>query len=104
WADAPSLRWRAQLARDLDGLALGVLCAVRSGEPPTEPGLLAELLAAAPDPSVRPRPLGPQAAEALVRKQLPQASSSFARACHTVTAGNPFLLRGRPGPRAPGRP
>src|SRR5215470_16841594 len=93
WADAPSLRWLAQLARDLDGIALGVLCAVRSGEPPTEPGLLAELLAAAPDPPVRPRPLGPHAAEALVRKQLPRASSSFARACHTVTAGNPFLLR-----------
>jgi len=93
WADVPSLRWLAQLARDLDGLALGVLCAVRSGEPPTEPGLLAELLAAAPEPPVRPRPLGPQAAEALVRKQLPRASSSFARACHAVTAGNPFLLR-----------
>src|SRR5215470_3864432 len=93
WADAPSLRWLAQLAPDLDGLALGMLCAVRSGEPPTEPGLLAELLAAAPEPSVRPRPLGPQAAEALVREQLPQASSSFARACHAVTAGNPFLLR-----------
>jgi DNA-binding CsgD family transcriptional regulator len=93
WADAPSLRWLAQLARDLDGLALGVLCAVRSGEPPTESGLLAELLAAAPEPPVRPRPLGPQAAEALVREEMPGASASFARACHAVTAGNPFLLQ-----------
>ena len=64
WADAPSLRWLAQLARDLDGLALGVLCAVRSGEPPSDPGLLAELLAAAPEPPVRPRPLSPLAAAA----------------------------------------
>src|SRR6516165_1921252 len=93
YAAARGLGWLAQLARDLDGLTLGVLCAVRSGEPPSEPGLLAELLAVAPEPPVRPRPLGPQAAEALVRKQLPRASSSSAHACHAVTAGNPFLLR-----------
>jgi DNA-binding NarL/FixJ family response regulator len=92
WADAPSLRWLAQLARDLDGLPLGVLCAVRSGEPPTDPGLLAELLAAAPEPPVRLRPLSPQAAAALVRDRMPQASASFTSACHEVTAGNPFLL------------
>ena len=67
WADAPSLRWLAQLARRLDGLALGVLCAVRAGEPAAAPDLLAELLAAAPEPPLRPRPLGPAAAEALVR-------------------------------------
>src|SRR6516164_2548316 len=93
WADVPALRWLAQLARDLDGIALGVLCAVRSGEPPAEPGLLAELLAAAPEPPVRPRPLGLPAAETLVRERMPQASASFASACHAVTAGNPFLLQ-----------
>jgi DNA-binding CsgD family transcriptional regulator len=92
WADAPSLRWLAHLARDLDGMALGVLCAVRSGEPPSDPGLLAELLAAAPEPPVRPRPLGPLAAGALVSDRMPQASASFASACHAVTAGNPFML------------
>jgi DNA-binding CsgD family transcriptional regulator len=93
WADAPSLRWLAQLSRDLDGLALGVLCAVRSGEPPTAPGLLAELEGAAPSPPVRPRPLGLQAARVLVREQLPAATASFERACHAVTAGNPLLLQ-----------
>jgi DNA-binding CsgD family transcriptional regulator len=93
WADPPSLRWLAQLGRDLDGLALGVLCAVRSGEPPTAPDLLAELQAAAPDPPVRPHPLGLQATAVLVREQLPGATASFERACHAVTAGNPFLLR-----------
>jgi len=92
WADTPSLRWLAQLARDLDGLPLGVLCAVRSGEPPTDAGLLAELIAAAPDPPLRPRPLGPQAAAMLVRDRMPQASAAFTGACHAVTAGNPFLL------------
>ena len=92
WADAPSLRWLAQLACRLDGLRLGVLCAVRSGEPAGQPDLLAELLAAAPDDPLRPRALGPAAAEALVRERLPAADPSFAHACHAVTAGNPFML------------
>jgi hypothetical protein len=54
WADAPSLRWLALLARSLDELPIGVLCAVRSGEPAAAPGLLAS----APEPPVRPRALG----------------------------------------------
>ena len=92
WADLPSLRWLAQLGRDLDELALGVLCALRSGEPATDPALVEALLASAPDPPLRPRPLGLQAAAALVREQMPEASDSFVRAGHAVTAGNPFLL------------
>ena len=92
WADAPSLRWLAQLARRLDELPLGVLCAVRAGEPPGARELLAELLAAAPEPPLRPRPLGPAAAETLVVARLPAAGAAFAHACHAVTAGNPFLL------------
>jgi DNA-binding NarL/FixJ family response regulator len=91
WADAPSLRWLGQLARRLDELPLGVLCAVRAGEPVPEPELLAELLAGAEAP-VRPRPLGPAAAETLVRQRIPQAGAGFAHACHAVTGGNPFLL------------
>jgi DNA-binding NarL/FixJ family response regulator len=92
WADAPSLRWLAQLARRLEELRLGVVCAVRSGEPSAQPELLAELLAAAPEGPLRPRALGPAAAEALVRDRLPSADPGFAHACHAVTAGNPFLL------------
>ena len=92
WADAPSLRWLAQLAGRLEELRLAVVCAVRSGEPPSQPDLLAELLAAAPEGPLRPRALGPAAAEALVREGLPSAEPSFAHACHAVTAGNPFLL------------
>ena len=92
WADAASLRWLAQLARRLEELPLGVLCAVRTGEPPGAPEPLAELLAAAPEPPIRPRPLGPDAAQALVAARLPAADAAFAHACHAVTAGNPFLL------------
>jgi DNA-binding NarL/FixJ family response regulator len=92
WADAPSLRWLVQLARQLGELPLGVLCAVRAGEPPGEPGLLAELLAAAAEPPVRPLPLGPAAVEQVVSARLPAAGSGFAFACHAATAGNPYLL------------
>ena len=55
WADAPSLRWLALLADSLGELPIGVLCAVRSGEPAAAPELLKELLARAPEPPVRPR-------------------------------------------------
>jgi DNA-binding CsgD family transcriptional regulator len=92
WADAPSLRWLVRLTRQLSEIGLGIVCAVRAGEPPPQPGLLAELLAAAPEPPVRPTPLGPAAAEALVRERLPAADRAFALACHAATGGNPFLL------------
>ena len=92
WADAPSLRWLAVLARSLDELPVGVLCAVRSGDPAGAPELLAEVLAAAPEPPVRPRTLGPAATGTLVRERLAAASPGFAHACHAVTGGNPFLL------------
>jgi DNA-binding NarL/FixJ family response regulator len=92
WADAPSLRWLALLARSLAELRIGVICAVRSGEPAAAPELLADLLASAPEPPVRPRPLGPTATQTLVRARLPAASTGFAHACHAVTGGNPFLL------------
>jgi DNA-binding CsgD family transcriptional regulator len=94
WADAASLRWLAQLSRRLEELPLGIVCAVRVGEPPSEPELLAEVLAAAPEPSVRPRPLGPAATQLLVGRRLPTADATFAHACHAVTTGNPFLIEG----------
>ena len=93
WADAPSLRWLALLARSLVELRIGVVCAVRSGEPAAAPELLAELLASAAEPPVRPRALGPVATETLVRDRLPAASAGFAHACHAVTGGNPVPAR-----------
>ena len=92
WADAPSLRWLALLARSLVELRIGVVCAVRSGEPAAAPELLAELLASVAEPPVRPRALGPVATETLVRERMPAASAGFAHACHAVSGGNPFLL------------
>lgn len=92
WADASSLRWLATLSRRLPDLPVGVLCAVRSGEPSPSADLLAELLAAAPDPTVRPTPLGLVAVEEIVAGSLPGAEQPFVEACHAASAGNPFLL------------
>ena len=92
WADGPSLRWLAQLSGHLADLRLGVLCAVRSGEPSTDPATLADLMAAAPEPPLQPRPLGPDAVETLVTERLPRADPAFVAACHAASAGNPFLL------------
>ncbi len=92
WADAASLHWLAVLAGSLHELPAAVVCAVRAGEPPAAPELLAEVLAAAPEPSVRPRPLGAEAIGALVEGRLGSPDAAFVRACHDVTAGNPFLL------------
>ena len=92
WADGPSLRWLAQLSGHLADLRLGVLCAVRSGEPATDPATLADLMAAAPEPPLQPRPLGPDAVETLVTERLPGADPAFVAACHAASAGNPFLL------------
>ena len=92
WADGPSLRWLAQLSGHLVDLRLGVLCTVRSGEPATDPATLADLVAAAPEPPLQPRPLGPDAVETLVTERLPGADPAFIAACHASSAGNPFLL------------
>ena len=92
WADAASLRWLVQLSRQLAELPLGLLCAVRAGEPPAHPEEFAELVAAAPEPPVRPGPLGPEAVGAIMADRLPTAGTEFARSCHAVSAGNPFLL------------
>jgi DNA-binding NarL/FixJ family response regulator len=92
WADVPSLRWLALLAGSLEELRVGVLCAVRVGEPVEAPALLTQLLASAPEPAIRPRALGPAATETLVRQRMPAASAGFTHACHAVTGGNPFLL------------
>ena len=93
WADAPSLRWLVQLARQLADL--------RARHPVRGPLRRAARRRRTCSPSCsRPRrsrrcgraPLGPAAAESLVRERLPGADPAFAHSCHAATAGNPFLL------------
>jgi DNA-binding CsgD family transcriptional regulator/tetratricopeptide (TPR) repeat protein len=88
WADPPSLRWLGHLARRIDTLPLLALVAVRSGEPPSDPRLLDDLLTA---PSLRPQPLGLEATATLLRARL-EATDAVCAACHEATGGNPFLV------------
>jgi DNA-binding CsgD family transcriptional regulator len=91
WADAPSLRWLTHLAARIDGLAIALLLAVRSG--PDEPAVLDELRACPACTPLPLRPLDGEATAALVRERLGgQADAELCRACHDYTGGNPFLL------------
>src|SRR4051794_36604982 len=92
WAAPPSLRWLGYLARRLDGLPVLALVAVRTGEPPSEPRLLDDLLAEPRALLLRPRPLGPEAAAEIVCERIGDAAPEFCAACHDATGGNPFLL------------
>ena len=93
WADRPSLRFLAYLARRLSGLAVLLLVAVR----PREPGGHGELVSAlSADPSgevLRPAPLSEAAVGRLVAERFaPAAANEFVAACHAATGGNPFLV------------
>src|SRR3954469_15240883 len=94
WCDRPSLRFLAYLVRRLEGPPVLVSASVRTGDPPTDAALLAEI---ANDPAtahVRPGPLSEEAVGELVAQRLgaiPDGASK--RACHTPTGGNPLLVR-----------
>lgn len=93
WADGPSLRFLAYLARRLSGLPLLLVVALR----PNEPGGLAELVSAlSEDPSggkVSPAPLSETAVGRMVAAKFGSgAAGDFIAACHEATGGNPFLV------------
>ncbi|HEX8101295.1 MAG TPA: ATP-binding protein, partial [Solirubrobacteraceae bacterium] len=87
WADEPSLRFLDFLGRRLDGLAVLVLAGARP-----EPDPLLEALADGAAAVLRPQPLSPTAAGALVERAFAQAAPAFVAACVEATGGNPFLL------------
>jgi DNA-binding CsgD family transcriptional regulator len=93
WADRPSLRFLAYLARRLSGSALLLVVAMR----PSEPGGQGELVSAlSADPSgevLAPAPLSEAAVGRLVGERFaPEAAGEFVAACHAATGGNPFLV------------
>jgi DNA-binding CsgD family transcriptional regulator/tetratricopeptide (TPR) repeat protein len=91
WSDTESLRFFNYLAPRLDGLALVLVAASRSGE-----SVSADLarLAAGPETIVlRPRPLSTEAIAGLCEQRLGvNVRPEFAAACREATGGNPFLL------------
>jgi len=95
WADQPSLRFIAHLARRLDGLPVLMVATVREPRSGTaQDKALTVGLAAEPAVTVlRPAALSPAASADLVRAALGGApSAAFQDACHELTGGNPLLL------------
>jgi DNA-binding SARP family transcriptional activator/DNA-binding CsgD family transcriptional regulator len=94
WCDRPSLRFLAYLVRRLEGQPVLVTASVRTGDPPTDAALLAEI---ANDPAtahIRPGPLSEEAVGALVARRLgAEPDRAFREACHLTTGGNPLLVR-----------
>jgi DNA-binding CsgD family transcriptional regulator len=94
WADQASLRFLHFLGRRLQELPITVVAAARPGESHDGSPLLAALTA---DPSAEVlvlAPLSEPAVAELVRLGLGvEVESVFARACHEVTGGVPFLVQ-----------
>ncbi len=87
WADEPSLRWLAYVARRVEDLPVLMLVATRGSERELIDALLGEAEV------LRPAPLADEETAALVREHLgAEAGTRFCAACHGASAGNPFLL------------
>src|SRR3954452_22499255 len=70
WADEPSLRWLAYLARRLEGLQLLLLLGTRPSGQANTPELTTALIADPAAVVMRPGTLGPTSAAALARRRL----------------------------------
>ena len=94
WADLPSLRWLAYLARRLDGLpVLLVLAARPTAQVPFE-AVLDEIMAQPDCHHIDLPALSDASAARLVRAGLGrEADEAFSRACASAAEGNPLLVR-----------
>jgi DNA-binding CsgD family transcriptional regulator/tetratricopeptide (TPR) repeat protein len=97
WADQPSQRFIAHLARRLDGLAVLLVLTVReprSGTP-QQKTLTAALAMETSVTTLRPAALSAAACAELIGGTLgPDPAPAFQAACRELTGGNPLLLRG----------
>ena len=92
WADEPSLRWLAYLAPRLEGLAAGMLVALRQADPAV---MGAPLLAVRAEAAVvlRPALLSEEAVSAVVRAAVGgEASDDSCAAVYLACGGNPLYL------------
>ncbi|HEX8053372.1 MAG TPA: AAA family ATPase [Thermoleophilaceae bacterium] len=93
WCDRASLRFLAYLAPRLEGLPVLVATGLRTGEPGTDPALLAEIVSSPAAVAVQPAPLGSESVGELVLARLgAEADERFTAACLDATGGNPLLL------------
>jgi DNA-binding CsgD family transcriptional regulator len=92
WADEPSLRWLAYLAPRLEGLAAGLLVAMRPGGPAEMSAPLAAVRAQAAA-VLRPTLLSAPAVSAMVRAAAGgEASDELCAAVYAACGGNPLYL------------
>jgi DNA-binding CsgD family transcriptional regulator len=92
WADEPSLRWLAYLAPRLEGLAAGMLVAMRQGDPAAVRAPLAAVRAQAAA-VLQPALLSEQAVSAVVHAAAGGgASDELCGAVYTACGGNPLYL------------
>lgn len=93
YVDAPSLRFLIHLSRRVEGLNLGLVLALRAGEPLPYPDLVRALIVEVTPPLLMPRALSPSAVATLVQVALGgPPDSEVLQACAEASAGNPFLL------------
>ena len=92
WADVPSLRWLAYLARRLEGLRVAMLIGLRHGE-----GTQRELDSLQTAPTVRrlaPAALSQRAVASLLDRRLGVTPTpTFAKRCHEFSGGIPLFAR-----------
>jgi DNA-binding CsgD family transcriptional regulator/tetratricopeptide (TPR) repeat protein len=96
WADQASLRFVLYLADRLSGLPVALALTWRTGEAMTSgtADCLTRLGQIAAGGVVSPGALSPEAVGALLSGAFGTApGDGFARSCHAVTGGNPFLVR-----------
>ncbi len=94
WADQASLRFLHYLGRRLQELPIAVIAAARPPASQEWSPLLAALTADSSAEILVLAPLSQQAVAELVRLRLgADVESAFARACHEVTGGVPFLVQ-----------
>ncbi|MGH4011758.1 MAG: helix-turn-helix transcriptional regulator [Pseudonocardiaceae bacterium] len=94
WADRASVQFLLYVLRRLEGLPLVMVIALRTGEPPVDGPLMAELASHPEARVVRPRALSVVAVAAVVRARLGAgADDTFVTACHAASGGVPFLVR-----------
>lgn len=95
WADEPSLRFLAYLARRVEELPVALVIGAR-GEHEARGGSAAAIVELRADPTIRrmePPPLAVAGVQRLLGEgECGIADETFARACQHAAGGNPFLL------------
>lgn len=94
WADGPSLRYLAYVARRMSGMPAVIAATMRTGEEHEISDLVAEIAWDTGTVLLRPQPLTEDATSNLVATAYGHpAAPLFVAACHRTTSGNPLLLR-----------